>query len=85
MKTYSRGAKYTPLDTPYRIKLVGDKVYAFPSLTQLNVFKSDVDRLTEAYAKGMTLYTKNDEELTSLNEAVDNLYNERYEKWLKTR
>lgn len=83
MKTYSRGLKYTPLDTPYRVKFVGDKVYPFPSLTQLNVFKRDVDNMAKLYAQGTTLYNIDGTPLDNLEEAIDTLYKERYDVWLR--
>lgn len=85
MKSYERGAKYTPLDTPYRVKFVGDKVYPFPSLTQLNVFKRDVDNIVDLYSKGSYLYNKDNEMMASVEDAIDNLYNERYKSWLTNR
>ena len=84
MKSYSRGAKYTPLNTPYRVKFVGDKLYAFPSLTQLNVFKNDVDNLAKLYAQGSVLYSIDGTELGGLEVAIETLYQERYSEWLNT-
>lgn len=76
-------SRYTPASSPFANKYL-DKLYKFPSLQQMKKFDEDVEELKHYYGEGKVMFDDEGYEMSYL-EAIEYIYNRKFEKWLKTK